>query len=327
MPITLEQTIVHILNSSEAMPIFSDIPLSLNAEVENYLSQTIDRAFQSDDVKSCLFKPESNVWNQCRDFSWNLISISQSIAKEIFNIMRRNREIPVADLLFGIARIKGNKYFYMLKFDYRSAFTHFVETADDKISVSIIQHHALFPIQAPKVTEGFFIDMETPTVKVLERKYTVDGMKDFYLSSQILCCTENKSPRQKTTKLLKVAEKVAELYYSDEDEMDAHISSTMYKELQKGQSLLVENLGQRFFSQNPAAQEEFFERLSAADISRDEKLSLSEKFQKKFQKQAIRTSSGVEIKIPTQVYSNADEIEFINNPDGTVSLLIKNIKI
>lgn len=58
MPITLEQTIVHILNSSEAMPIFSDIPLSLNAEVENYLSQTIDRAFQSDDVKSCLFKPE-----------------------------------------------------------------------------------------------------------------------------------------------------------------------------------------------------------------------------------------------------------------------------
>lgn len=74
MPITLEQTIVHILNSSEAMPIFSDIPLSLNAEVENYLSQTIDRAFQSDDVKSCLFKPESNVWNQCRDFSWKIIS-------------------------------------------------------------------------------------------------------------------------------------------------------------------------------------------------------------------------------------------------------------
>lgn len=53
-------------------------------------------------------------------------------------------------------------------------------------------------------------------------------------------------------------------------------------------------------------------------FSRDEELSLSERFQRKFQKQAIRTSSGVEIKIPTQVYSNADEIEFINNPDGTV---------
>ena len=44
-------------------------------------------------------------------------------------------------------------------------------------------------------------------------------------------------------------------------------------------------------------------------VSRDEELSLSERFQRKFQKQAIRTSSGVEIKIPTQVYSKADEIK------------------
>lgn len=147
----------------------------------------------------------------------------------------------------------------------------------------------------------------------------VDGIKDFYISTQILGCTESKTPRQKTTKLLQVAEKIANLYYSDEDEMDIHISTTMHEELQKGQVLSVENLGQKFFSKNLAAQEEFFERLSAVDISRDEELSLSERFQRKFQKQAIRTSSGVEIKIPTQVYSNADEIEFINNPDGTVT--------
>ncbi|MGN0350560.1 MAG: nucleoid-associated protein [Roseburia sp.] len=327
MSITLEKTIVHILNSTDAAPIFSDVPFSLNADTKNYLLKTIEKTFQSDDVKTCLFKPESNVWNQCRDISWDVVSISQSIANEIFNIMRRNREIPAADLLFGLAQIEGSRYFYMLKFDYRSALTHLVETVNNQISVSIIQHRALFPAQAPKVTEGFFIDIESPTVKVIEHKYAVDGIKDFYLSTQILCCTENKSPRQKTTKLLKVAEKVADLYYTGEDEMDAHISSTMYEELQKGQSLSVKNLGQKFFSQNPAAQEEFFERLSTADISRDDELSLSEKFQKKFQKQAIRTSSGVEIKIPTQVYSNVDEIEFINNPDGTVSLLIKNIRI
>ena len=241
--------------------------------------------------------------------------------------MRRNKEIPVADLLFGIANVDSHRYFFMLKLDYRSAFTHFVKTIDSQISINIIQHHALFPAQAPKIVEGFLIDMDMPSVKVIERKYMVDGIKDFYISTQILGCTENKTPRQKTTKLLQVAEKIANLYYSDEDEMDIHISTTMHEELQKGQVLSVENLGQKFFSKNLAAQEEFFERLSAVDISRDEELSLSERFQRKFQKQAIRTSSGVEIKIPTQVYSNADEIEFINNPDGTVSLLINNIEL
>ena len=101
----------------------------------------------------------------------------------------------------------------------------------------------------------------------------------------------------------------------------------MYEELQKGNVLSVDKLGQRFFMQNPAAQTEFYERLLEADIKRDDELTLSERFQRKFQKQAIRTQSGVEIRIPTEIYSNADEVEFINNPDGTVSLLIKNIKI
>ena len=327
MTITLESSIIHILNTAEEYPILSNRPFLLDSEVKDYLTKTIEKTISSDDVKNCFFRSETNIWQQCKDVSWDLISVSQSIAKEMFIIMRRNKEIPVADLLFGIANVDSHRYFFMLKLDYRSAFTHFVKTIDSQISINIIQHHALFPAQAPKIVEGFLIDMDMPSVKVIERKYMVDGIKDFYISTQILDCTESKTPRQKTTKLLQVAEKIANLYYSDEDEMDIHISTTMHEELQKGQVLSVENLGQKFFSKNLAAQEEFFERLSAVDISRDEELSLSERFQRKFQKQAIRTSSGVEIKIPTQVYSNADEIEFINNPDGTVSLLIKNIEL
>ena len=327
MSITLEKAIVHIVNASDAAPIFSDIPISFDGALGDYLSKTIEKTFQNDDIKTCQFKEESNVWMQCNKISWELATISKSIAAEIYNVARRNREIPAADLLFGFVRIQGIQYFCMLKFDYRSSFTHFVETIDNQISVNIIQHHALYSFQAPKLAEAFFIDTSTPIVKVMERKYMVDGIKDFYLSTQILNCSETKSPRQKTTKLLKVAEKVAELYYSADDAMDTHISTTMYEELQNDRALSVESLGQKFFSHNPAAQEEFFERLSIADIDRNDELSLSEKFQKKFQKQAIKTSSGVEIKIPTQVYSNADEIEFINNPDGTISLLIKNLKI
>ena len=327
MVITLESSIIHILNTAEDYPVLSEQPLLLEPTAKEYLIKTLEKTLSSDDVKNCFFRSESSTWEQCKNVSWDLVSVSQSIAKEMFIIMRRNKEIPAADLIFGIADIDSHSYFFMLKLDYRSAFTHFVKTIDSQISINIIQHHTLFPPQASKIAEGFLIDMDVPSVKVIERKYMVDGIKDFYLSTQILGCTESKTPRQKTTKLLQVAEKIATMYYSDKDEMDMHISATMHEELQKDRVLSVENLGQKFFSKNIAAQEEFFERLSAIDISRDEELSLSERFQRKFQKQAIRTSSGVEIKIPTQVYSNADEIEFINNPDGTVSLLIKNIKL
>lgn len=327
MMITLESSVVHILNTTEEYPVLSNYPLLLESGAKDYLCDTIKKTFLSDDVKDCFFKSEISIWQQCKNVSWDLISVSQSIAKEIFSIMHRNQEIPAADLIFGISNIDSHRYFFMLKFDYRCALTHFVETTDNLISVKLIQHHALFPPQAPKIVEGFWIDMDMPLVKVIERKYMVDGIKDFYLSTQILGCTESRTPRQKTTKLLQIAEKVATMYYPVEDDMDMHISTTMHEEFQKNQVLSVAELGKKFFSKNPVAQEDFFERLSAVDISRDEKLSLSERFQRKFQKQAIRTSSGVEIKIPIQVYSDMNEIEFINNPDGTVSLLIKNIKL
>lgn len=127
MTITLESSIIHILNTAEEYPILSNRPFPLDSKVKDYLTKTIEKTISSDDVKNCFFRSETNIWQQCKDVSWDLISVSQSIAKEMFIIMRRNKEIPVADLLFGIANVDSHRYFFMLKLDYRSAFTHFVK--------------------------------------------------------------------------------------------------------------------------------------------------------------------------------------------------------
>lgn len=161
------KSIIHILNTAEEYPILSNRPFPLDSEVKDYLTKTMKKSISSDDVKNCFFRSETNIWQQCKDVSWDLISVSQSIAKEMFIIMRRNKEIPVADLLFGIANVDSHRYFFMLKLDYRSAFTHFVKTIDSQISINIIQHHALFPAQAPKIVEGFLVDMDMPSVKSL----------------------------------------------------------------------------------------------------------------------------------------------------------------
>ena len=41
----------------------------------------------------------------------------------------------------------------------------------------------------------------------------------------------------------------------------------------------------------------------------------------------IKTDNGIELTVPTDVYKDKDAIEFINNPDGTISILITNVKI
>ena len=327
MSISIKDYIVHILDNTAVMPVISDTLESDNQKFKDYLVQTIEKSFYSDDVKTCYFTSNSNINQMCLDANWDLKAISSAIANELFFVMHRNLEIPKADCVFGFVNIDNEDFLFMIKLNHKVLFTHFVETKDNKPNIHIITNTSLFPALPPKISEGFFISLNNSFVKVLETKCLVDGIKDYYLSTQILHCSENSSPKQKTTRLLHVAKKVANLYYSDEDNMEQHISSTIFNELQTNKSLSVRTLGTKFFESNPVAQKEFFDRLSAVNISENETLLLSEKFQRKFYKQAIKSKSGIEIKIPTQLYSNVDEVEFINNPDGTISVIIKNITL
>lgn len=46
---------------------------------------------------------------------------------------------------------------------------------------------------------------------------------------------------------------------------------------------------------------------------------------KKFRTQKLKTDIGIEINFPSHFYNDKDVIEFINNPDGSISILIKNV--
>ena len=49
------------------------------------------------------------------------------------------------------------------------------------------------------------------------------------------------------------------------------------------------------------------------------------KYEKKYRMQKFKLANGIELAIPMDVYQNKEFVEFINNPDGTISVMIKNI--
>ena len=46
---------------------------------------------------------------------------------------------------------------------------------------------------------------------------------------------------------------------------------------------------------------------------------------RRMESRSIHTASGIEVKIPTEILSSESEVEFLHDPDGSVSLLIKNV--
>ena len=45
----------------------------------------------------------------------------------------------------------------------------------------------------------------------------------------------------------------------------------------------------------------------------------------KFNSQKLKTDTGIEIKLPTHLFKDPDFIEIVNEPNGTISIVLKNI--
>ena len=78
-----------------------------------------------------------------------------------------------------------------------------------------------------------------------------------------------------------------------------------------------------FLPESKIAEEK--EKLEKYNMEKEVVRPKSEATIKKFQKQHLTTDTGIEITIPMEEYKDPEKVEFITNPDGTISVLIKNI--
>ena len=46
---------------------------------------------------------------------------------------------------------------------------------------------------------------------------------------------------------------------------------------------------------------------------------------RRMESRSIHTANGIEVKIPTELLSSDNEVEFLHSDDGSISLLIKNV--
>lgn len=328
MNVIINEARINILDSSSILPVISSGTIELTDELHDYITLHLEKLYNSDDSKDCTFCDDSWIPSVLKSETPDTLSaVSSELTSKIFNVMSRNKDIPIGDVVIGNAVIDNRQAIFMLKFEYKSAFVHYIENSDKKGLVNIINYKTILPSFSGKATEGFIAFYDTLNIKLLEKKYTVDGLKEAYLSKQILQCNSQKSPKETFSQILKAAKKVTKGISMPENENAVSIDTAIYRTLKENSVMDAEMLADVLYDNDISAKNEFFNLLSEENVTITQPVQVSEKMTKKYEKKSIKTISGVEIKIPSNLYSNKDEIEFINNADGTVSLLIKHINV
>lgn len=319
--------IVHILDSSVGVPVLSDCPIDLSGDLSDFLKAHIEKFTESDDVKVCRFGEDSEVKGLLEHCTpENFVETSKKLAELLYDIMSENIEIPAADIAIVIFSAEGNDYLAFLKMNYKTSYTHLTREEEGKNQNSIILQRALLPGQGQKLSEAFSVNLGTGELLVTEKKYEVNGEKRMYFSELYLECHAPLSQKSKLDLVTKAVDQVNRKYYGDDDaERKMQIKNVIYQELEEEGSLRVESLREKIFPDSPDMQDAFDEKMEKYNLSYETVQPKNEQTIKKFQRQRLTTDTGIEITIPMEEYQNPDRVEFITNPDGTISVLIKNI--
>lgn len=330
--IRIRKAIVHILDAQVGMPVLSDNELDFGSDMSDFLEEHIFKTLHNDEIKKCRFiEEESDVYRileEYRDEKTEFVDMSKEMAQKLYSIMNANIDILSGDLFVILYEVNMVKSLAVLKMNFKDSYTHTTISDGMENTNSIMKHHSILPGTGQKLTEAAIISMDDLSIKLIEKKYEVNGKKTNYFSQMFLNCTTKMSQKAKLNIVEKAVEAVQKEFFNESEQFEEKMKakSVIHKEIEEQGEINIPEVVDRIFEDNVTMKEAFKEKIEKYHIDEAEPIvPKNETTTKKYGKQHLTTDTGIEIKIPMEQYNSTENIEFITNMDGTISVLIKNI--
>ncbi len=323
MEVIINQAILHVLDTTMPGPLLSANCMELTAEKLAYLNHHIEKLFASDDICNCQLLPESAFKNEMTNND-SFVDFSRRIAGVVFDFIHAHSTIPSADLAVVDFTYQGAPWLAVLKLNYKNGYTHYTEDANGTPINSIVQQRTCLPAQTGKVEEGALVEISTGAMRLLEKKYDIDGKKEFYLSPVVFQCSQTMPEKKKLQVLQEVATQAVLEHYAEDDHLEEQVA-LMIRNQAVDNRISVEAVKQQIQENYPLAEVPFADAIEQTPVRVEETVTVTPAKIRRMESRSIKSENGVEIKIPTEMITSDEAVEFIHNGDGTVSLLIKNV--
>ncbi|OOB79827.1 MAG: hypothetical protein BEN19_07195 [Epulopiscium sp. Nuni2H_MBin003] len=319
MSISYEGAIIHVLDLAEGQPILSKGLLDIDDENEKFITKHIMNLFDNIVVSEAEFREESNILDLIVDFADDkFIEVSKRIASRFFTYMTNYGNITAGDLLITSFTKEEVNYLGILKLNYKEEFAHKVNYNNGNGGVTeIIKHTSILPSKQ-KVTEAILINLDTRQLRVLDKS------KDKYIS-ELFEIEKFLSTKEKLQVIEDATYEVIEEYFDNSLEAHTTFKQHVADAIFENNEIPIQNILDKTFEEYEEVKEACNTRFTEYGLKDDTIVMNNNVAAKKYASHQIKTSNGIEIKLPTSLVKDSSVIEFIQNPDGTTNIVLKNI--
>lgn len=319
LDIYIKKIIIHQFTPDDTELILADQPLTLTPRLDEYFRKKLSKVF-SEEAKRGRFEADNAFVSLIGD---DLLESSVRVAqlwKEEFVI---SEDQKTNDLVFLDFDKDGQSHFAFLRLTLKENLIH--SSADSERPIQMTTNNLPSAAQTPD--EALVINLTDRSYYLIEKRIKHNGSFANYFSENLLAVQPEQSVKKSIKLMEQTAQKIADNFNQDDFAFQSKMKSALHKSLEAGDSLSPEALADQLFDDNLTARLTFVDQLKESipepiklkDIDASRQL-------KKLENQKLSLSNGIELIVPNQVYEDAESVEFIQNHDGTYSILIKNIE-
>ncbi|SUO80017.1 nucleoid-associated protein [Streptococcus equinus] len=315
----IKRIVIHQFSPNDTKLILSDQLLTITPRIDEYFRKKLSKVF-SDEAKRGTFSEDNVFLSYLTD---DLMESSVKLAqlwKEEFVISDNQK---TNDLVFIQFDKDGLEHFAFLRVTLRENFTHI--SSDSESPIKVTQNN--FPSAAQMPDEALVINRSNRNYYLIEKRIKHNGSFVNYFSENLLQVQPEQSVKKSIKMVEQTAQKIAENFQQDDFAFQSKMKAAIYKNLEEEQELSPEKLADQLFDNNLTARLTFVDELKESIPEPIQVLDIDHSRQtKKLENQKLSLSNGIQLIVPNNVYEDAESVEFIQNPNGTYSILIKNIE-
>lgn len=318
MDFYIKKIIIHQFRPDDTELVLADQLLQITPKIDSYFQKKLAKVF-SDEAKRGQFEADNHFLNQITDdFLESSVHLSQLWREEFVGSDNQKTN----DLVFIGFEKDGVQHFAFLRLSLREQLIH---SGDSDKPLQTTQNNLPSPSQTPD--EALIINLKTRAYYLIEKRLKHNGSFANYFSENLLQVQPDLSVKKSIKILEDTAQKVAENFNRDDFAFQSKLKTSLFKSLEDGQDLSPEALADQLFDDNLTARLTFVDQVKEVIPEPVKLTDIDHSRQtKKLESQKLSLSNGIELIVPNAIYQDAESVEFIQNHDGTYSILIKNIQ-
>lgn len=326
----VNHAILHILDFESAVNVMSQRELDLDTRaVRSFVTSHLRRARTSGDNKRGAFAEDSAFAGELKSFFFgerDFIDLSQQIAEFVSGELAKAEKIESTDVFVADFEDDDDvRWFAVMLMNSRMAFMHEVAREGGEVRNDIARHYAILPSPSQKVASFALVRASTMDVYFQDKKRKIAGEDTFLIPDGLLQCETGVSGKEAIDAVTRVVEQVAEEHGANTAVALAKAKAAVAEAVEEDEELPPWDIVDEAFEDEPVMRDAIKASLQEEHLPERVPVERTQVERAAVRNHKIRTDTGIEISFPAEMVDNPDYIEFVNEPNGLISISLRNI--